>query len=508
MCRPTNTIETRRVIIAGAGPGGLLLQALLHHRNKTSSATSHVIYETTLIESRADLGALNQEELQAHRSWMIGLANHGLEAVRSVPDLFEKYISGIGVDVKEFNIFLGAKKITASPPTLEGSSDASENYIVDRNFIVAALARYANEVLKHSDHYHAKYDTEMLYVDHANHRVLVRNKQTSVEEYISYDLLVGADGVRSTVREALVKRHFDFELSVGDIFQCFKAVHIKCPDAICTTALSVMPNCLPHFNGIVLPETGGMINMSMGVPRNHFDDSISDDIKSDDVEVVCEYFKKNFKCFKLTEEGYMDLATQWVNQRWNRTGMVHCNRYSSVECRIVLVGDAAHATSPSIGMGMNTALRDAQKLYELLDKYDDDLDEVLPEYSRIRVPEGNALSDLAMHLYCFDTKVGARTMVKGLIRGGLNKLFPRFIDPDCQAYIGQTGYSLADVYQKATEQGILSTHRATNERIRQEYFERQTGMIVDKPKSSMWKFFTLAISVAVAACGIALKKMM
>ena len=461
-----------------------------------------------MIESRSDLGALNQEELQSHRSWMIGLANHGLEAVRSVPDLFENYISGIGVDVKEANIFLGSKKISAAPPTLEGSTAPSESFIVDRNFIVAGLGRYANEVLKQSEHYHAKYDTEMLYVDHANHRVLVRNKLTSEEEYISYDLLVGADGVRSTVREALVKKHFDFELSVGDIFQCFKAVHIKCPEAINPTAVSIMPNCIPHFNGIVLPETGGMINMSMGVPLNHFDDSISDDIKSDDVKVVCDYFKKNFKCFKLSEEGYMDLATQWVNQRWNRTGMVHCNRYSSVECKIVLCGDAAHATSPSIGMGMNTALRDTQKLYELLDKFDDDLDKVLPEYSRIRVPEGNALSDLAMHLYCFDTKVGARTMVKGLIRGGLNKLFPRLVDPDCQVYIGQPGYSLAYVYQKATEQGILPTHRAINERVRQEFFERQTGMTVENPKSSLWKISTLAISAVVAVCGIVMKKMM
>lgn len=440
---------------------------------------------------------------------MIGLANHGLEAVRSVPDLFENYISGIGVDVKEVNIFLGSKKISVGAvPTSEGDATETENFIVDRNFIVAGLARYAYEVLKGNEHYHAKYDTEMLYVDHANHRVLVRNKQTSEEEYISYDLLVGADGVRSTVREAMVKKHFDFEMSIGDIFQCFKAVHIKCPEDVNPTALSLMPNCIPHFNGIVLPETGGMINMSMGVSHNHFDDHISDDIKSDDIGVVCEFFKKNFKCFKLSEEGYMDLATQWVNQRWNRTGMVHCNKYSSVEAKIVLCGDAAHATSPSIGMGMNTALRDAQKLYELLGEFEDDLDKVLPEYSRIRVPEGNALTDLALHLYCFDTKVGARTMVKGLIRGGLNKLFPRLVDPDCQVYIGRTGYSLADVYQKATEQGILSTHRAVNDRIRREFFERNTGMIVEKPKSSMWKFFTLAISAVVAGCGIAMKKMM
>ena len=181
MCRPPYTIETRRVIIAGAGPGGLLLQALLHHRNKTSQS-SRIIYETTIIESRSDLGILTQNELQSHRSWMIGLANHGLEAVRSVPGLYENYISGIGVDVMEVNIFLGSKKITAAQPSIEGS-DPAETFIVDRNFIVAALSRYGNEVLKDTENYHSKYETEMLYVDHTNHRVLVRNTRTSEEEY-------------------------------------------------------------------------------------------------------------------------------------------------------------------------------------------------------------------------------------------------------------------------------------------------------------------------------------
>ena len=112
MCRPPNSIEKRHVIISGAGPAGLLLQALLHHRNKSSSPPPRVIYETTLIESRADLGILSQDELQSsHRSWMIGLANHGLEAIRTVPGLFEDYISGIGVSVEELHICLGSKRI-------------------------------------------------------------------------------------------------------------------------------------------------------------------------------------------------------------------------------------------------------------------------------------------------------------------------------------------------------------------------------------------------------------
>lgn len=495
MCRPpANDNETRRVIIAGAGPSGLLLQALLHHRNKAPNA--RVTYDVTLIESRPDLGQLDQQELQAHRSWMIGLAGHGLEAVRSVPGLYENYLKGVGIELTEGNIFIGSKKMS-----MGSAFDVAENFIVDRNFIVAALARYAKDNMADGQFYKSKYETELLYVDSENQRVLIRDKLTKEEEYLSYDLLVGADGMKSTVREALVKRHFDFELQVSDIFQTFKAVHIQRPEALSPNSMSILPGCLPSFQGICLPETGGIVNLSMGVPRNTFD-TLSSDIKSSDPKVVAKYFKENLKAFPLTEEGYIDLATQWVNQRWNRTGMVRCNKYSSIECKIVLIGDAAHATSPSIGMGMNTALRDAQKLNELLDQFEDDLDKVLPQYSIDRVPEGNALTDMALNLFCFDTKVGIKSMLGVVVRSGLHYVFPSLVDADPQGFIGRPEYTLADIYQMATDQGTLTKHRAINQRIRHEFFERETGMVKEKPKSSFMKKSALVVMVPVTACAV------
>ena len=83
------------------------------------------------------------------------------------------------------------------------------------------------------------------------------------------------------------------------------------------------------------------------------------------------------------------------------------------------MGDSAHATSPSIGMGMNTALRDAQKFNELLDKFDDNLDEALTQYSIDRVPEGSSLTSLALNLYCFDTNVQMKSIVKGIVRSAI-----------------------------------------------------------------------------------------
>lgn len=432
---------------------------------------------------------------------MIGLSSHGLEAVRSVPGLYEKYLADVGVLLTEAYIYLGSKKMGGGTSSNGNNNENSqEGFIVDRNFIVAALSRYALANMSESPLYRSKYDTEMLYVDHANHRVLIRNKETHAEEYLHYDLLVGADGVRSTVREALVKRHFDFELKVSDIFQNFKAVHIERPEDVSPSSISLLPASLPHFNGICLPETGNLINMSFGFSRNNID-KVDSEIMSDDPKTVAEYFKNNFKAFKLTEDGYADLAEQWVKQRWNNTGMVHCNMYHSLPCKIILLGDACHATSPSIGMGMNTALRDAQKFNELLDQFDDDLDKVLPQYSIERVPEGNALTDIALNLYCFDTGVGTRTMIRGLIRSGLHYLFPKLIDAGPNEILARKDFTLAQVYQAGNDQGILTKHREINERIRRETFERITGMVIEKRRSSIALY---AFAAAVVSCGAVL----
>ncbi|KAL3794837.1 hypothetical protein ACHAW5_004359 [Stephanodiscus triporus] len=441
-----------RVLIAGAGPAGLLLHALLHHRNKSSASRAGVTYRVTIVDGRQDLGLLTPEELRAnHRSWMIGLSGHGLEAVRSVPGLWEDYLSeGVGVKLMEASLILGSRKINATQPEAEG-------FIVDRNFIVAAMARYARDrIWSLSTDHVFRYGTDLLYVDHDNRRVLLRDRATKVEEYASYDLLVGADGVRSVVREALVKRHVDTELQTND-----------------------------------------MINLSMGVPRNLFN-AISDDLKSDDPTVVAAYLRKNFKAFELdSNDAYLDWATQWVNQRWNLTGQVHCNRYHSVECGIVMMGDSVHATSPSIGMGMNTALRDAQKFLELLEEYDDNLDAVLPRYSVDRVPEGNALTNLAMNLFCFNTRVYMKTLVKSIVRSGLNYIFPKFVDPDPNALLGRPEHTLSYVYNMAVDQGIIVRHREINMRIRQEFFERRTGMVTIKEKKN--SLVSLAMYVALAA---------
>jgi kynurenine 3-monooxygenase len=62
----------------------------------------------------------------------------------------------------------------------------------------------------------------------------------------------------------------------------------------------------------------------------------------------------------------------------------------------VLIGDAAHATVPFYGQGMNASLEDCRMLDELLDKHGDDLKSCFEEYSLTRKPNGDGLQDLSM----------------------------------------------------------------------------------------------------------------
>jgi len=504
MCRPDDRrlapTPIKKVVVAGAGPAGLLLTALLMQRNKEQKETR---YKVTLIDARLDLGKLSQEELKkSHRSWMLGLANHGLEALKTCDGLYDKYIKDVGVLLEELSIHMGKKemKYNASNASSEG---AAEGFIIDRNFVVAAMARFVNEQ-KNDEDITTLYETKLMYVDYENNRVLIRNNITNDEEYVPYDLLVGCDGVRSVVREALVKRHSTFELDVKDIFYEFKSVHVELPKGVHASSMHLLPGCFANMQGIGLPETGNMINISIGYARHQFD-KIPDGLKSDDVKIVSEFFKENFLPFELVD--YDDLARQWVGQRWNRTGQVHCNFYHSNECGIIIMGDAAHATSPSIGMGMNTALRDAQFLYQLIQEHKDNLVDVLPKFSELRVKEGNSLSDLALHLNCYDSKAQLMETLHMIVRGKLNLLFPSLVTPHPQAIIGMGKFNLSDVYQHAHSLGVIKKHRRINNEIRQAYFERETGMIEDTPifpkqRSNHTKLISLGAAAAVASAAM------
>lgn len=329
---------TKRVVIAGAGPAGILAAIQLLRRNQNSSSIN---YQVTLIDAGRDYGTLTADELPSHRSWMIGLSHHGLTAIREVPDLFEKYVGEVGVELDSLSVWIGKSEMKTSSADL---GQSGENFIVDRNYVVSSMARYLNDNFGNDKQFTRMYHSKLLFVDGDNQRVLVRNTNNNKDIYVDYDVLLGCDGIRSVVRGAFGIHHRDFECKVSDIFVQFKATHVALPKALDANSLSLLPTIMPKLNGIALPEKGGVVNLSAGYTLN---DPCDEELMSNDPKVVADYVRKNLTCFEL--EDYDDFAQQWVNQSWNSTGQVHCNFYHSEKLQAIIMGDAAHATSPSIG---------------------------------------------------------------------------------------------------------------------------------------------------------------
>eukprot|EP00427_Karlodinium_veneficum_P015708 CAMPEP_0169134640 /NCGR_PEP_ID=MMETSP1015-20121227/39993_1 /TAXON_ID=342587 /ORGANISM="Karlodinium micrum, Strain CCMP2283" /LENGTH=507 /DNA_ID=CAMNT_0009199191 /DNA_START=45 /DNA_END=1568 /DNA_ORIENTATION=- len=450
------------ITIVGAGPAGLL--AAINFLRRSGNVT----YSVDLIETGEDFGSLAAAGLEKKRSWMIGLSTHGLTALRRVPGLYEDYVSKVGVAINATNLYIGKKAIRA------GMEDVGESYVVDRNYIVAALARYLNEHYLDSGRLTLHYKTKVLFVDPDTRRVFVRHQEGN-EKYLSYDLLIGGDGIRSAVRAAFIAAHRDFQCSVADIFCRFKSVHIPLPESLQENEVHVFPQCMTGLNGIGLPETGGKINISFGYNLNQ---PCDDELFSSDASVVAKYITTNFKAFTLPTE---DFAKQWVDQDWSDTGQVHANFYHSVKLQALIMGDAAHATSPSIGQGMNTALADAAALDELLDVHGDEhlVDAVLPAFSEARVKEGNALTSIAFYAYSMSASQQLQITLAQVFRGAASKYVPSLIAPEPMQQIGK-GAKLSAAYDELVRIGRIQAVRKINDDARRQHFERTTGMVTHK----------------------------
>jgi len=245
----------------------------------------------------------------------------------------------------------------------------------------------------------------------------------------------------------------------------------------------VLPSALPKLVGIGLPEKGNVINLTFGYTCH---DPVGESMASDDPKVIAEYLKKHLKGFDLVD--YDDFAKQWANQAWNSTSQVHCNFYHSQKLLALIIGDAAHATSPSIGMGMNTALGDAEVLGRLLEELDDDLEAILPEFSKERVKEGNALTELSFNMMPLSKALLVKRLISVTIRTFFHRHFPSVVAKDPASMVTT---KLSVVYERAVRMGFLGRHRIDNERLMRNHFEITTGMVTSRAKKHEYLFFIL-----------------
>lgn len=164
---------------------------------------------------------------------------------------------------------------------------------------------------------------------------------------LEFELLVGADGKNSVVREAAEIETYDYNYNQHAIICDIKHELNHGGAAI--------ENFMPNGPFAVLPKIGGYESSIVWTVESDMVDTIFSLSKNQVHEVLEEKFDGMCGSFSIISElKAFPLSLKHAKQYFNKS--------------IVLVGDALHAIHPLAGQGLNLGLRDVEVLAELIVK--------------------------------------------------------------------------------------------------------------------------------------------
>lgn len=330
-------------------------------------------FNVDVFERRDDI---RKTELVAGKSINLALSDRGWKALRGIK--MENKIREIAIPMRGRKIHTSDRKQNFQPYGIEDQSIWS----VSRGGLNQLLLEKADS-----------YKNCSLYFNHKCTDVDLESNTLSFEfdgksVLKTYDRIIGTDGAFSSVRKRLQKSD-RFNYSQYYLEHGYKELIIPAaPDNVHQldpNALHIWPR--GGFMLIALANLDGSFTVTLFLPfegKNSFK-------KLDSDAKVEKFFKTEFSD---ALEMMPDLLKDYNS---NPTGsLVTVRSYPwNYQDKILLMGDAAHAIVPFYGQGMNAGFEDCSVLDELMKKYNNKWNEVMPAYTEERKRNGDAIADLA-----------------------------------------------------------------------------------------------------------------
>lgn len=253
---------------------------------------------------------------------------------------------------------------------------------------------------------------------HADFVSLSFNSHEGKKE-VQADRVFGTDGAFSAIRNRMMRTdRFDFEQRYLE--HGYKEIEMK---ALPGGAFQLRPDALHiwprgNFMLMALPNPNGTFTCTLFAPYEGFDESFE---KWGNDAAVTALFQRQFPdVLPLLP----NLLEDWNDHPTSSLVMVRCNPWHQGE-RVCLMGDAAHAIVPFYGQGMNSGMEDCTVLDDLLDS-ESDWSTILPAYTRLRKPAGDAILELALRNYVEmrDLTGDPQFLLQKKIEAGLQRRFP------------------------------------------------------------------------------------
>ena len=360
----------QEVTIVGAGLVGSLLAVLLGQRG----------YRVRVLERRGDM---RQKDVDSGRSINLALSERGIYALRTAGLMEEVEKLLIPMRGRQLHLANGSEEFSPY-----GQREEEVIYSVSRELLNCLMMTAAE---KHPD-VQVVFDRKATRIDFEGNRITLQDTLTEELTEHEFEILIGADGAGSKVRQAMMEVT-DGESRSEFLDHDYKELEI--PPAndgqhqIPKEALHIWPR--GGFMLIALPNLDGSFTVTLFLSQKG--ETSFESLDSPDR--LMDFFKQEFpSALRLIPQ----LAEDFYSNPTGRLGTVRCDRWFYQNDSLIL-GDASHAIVPFHGQGMNSGFEDCSELIRLLDQFNEDWDQVLPEFDRLRRPCANAIADMALENY-------------------------------------------------------------------------------------------------------------
>ena len=385
----------KEISIVGAGLVGSLCALYMTKRG----------YRVNIFERRKDL---RSETITAGKSINLALSKRGWTALEKAG--IKNEVMKIATPVYKRIMHDNKGRLTDQPYGNKGQAI----YSVSRakmNVLMMNLAEKNGASL----HFNEK----CIDVDFEQSIAAFENTESRKTQSVGSDFLIGADGAFSAVRKQMVSK-YNHDYEYKEIDHDYKELLIPSGNEssylLDKNALHIWPR--GDFMLMALANLDGSFTCTLFAPKKG-----SNSFEGLNTRVEVEnYFANIFPDFYQLVP---DLYEQWVSNPTSTLGIVRTFPWH-VKDRVILIGDAAHATVPFYGQGMNAGFEDCRVLDELLTQCQDDLQACFSEYSKVRKPNGDGLQDLSMHNFIVmrDKTADANFLLQKKIEKKFANLYP------------------------------------------------------------------------------------
>lgn len=355
-----------KIVIIGAGLVGSLQAIIMAKKG----------YKVEVFERRPDIRTAN---ISAGRSINLALSNRGWKALELAGIKSEVEKEAIPMYGREMHDTEG--KLTFQPYGLEDEAIYSVSRGGLNQLLIAQADKFENV------HFHFEMRCEDVDLD--TNELHFTDKEGK-EHLIQADRIIATDGAFSAIRAKLQKTdRFNYQQMYLE--HGYKELTIP-PAAdggfrIKKNALHIWPR--GSYMLIALPNNDGSFTCTLFFPFEGEKSFEGLQTKEQMVEFFKEVFPDAYELMPELEEDYFSNPTSSLVT-------VRCHPWNYKD-KIILMGDASHAIVPFYGQGMNSGFEDCTVFNELYEQHRGDWSKVIPEFSRLRKADADAIADLALN---------------------------------------------------------------------------------------------------------------